>query len=361
MTDSVFSAARDRRGLFGIAAPASPSHRLAWISDFSPPAAPPLAPELPAGVRTPFLLHVGDLHERRNLAVVVDALLEARRHFGALPGLSLVLAGVDRGIGDGLRAIARAADAPEAVVLLGMVDEAQLRALYRSAAALVYPSRYEGFGLPVLEAMASGTPVIASNAASMPEVLGDAGILVDPEDTRGWSRAIARRGQRRTSPSRHDCRRPGAGSAVHLAADGADHAGRLSPCGGAAVMTPDVSIVIVTWNGRALPRCVPAGRGGAARDRPRDDSRRQRLERWDRRTRAGRVSVGARRRAHGEPGICRRQQRRGARGTRSVHRTAQQRHHPRAGLAAHASRWPRRARRLRAGDVAHRLHARSRR
>jgi alpha-1,3-rhamnosyl/mannosyltransferase len=64
--------------------------------------------------------------------------------------------------------------------------------LYRGAAALVYPSRYEGFGLPVLEAMACGTPVIASRAASIPEVLGDAGVLLDPDDEPGWAEAIAR-------------------------------------------------------------------------------------------------------------------------------------------------------------------------
>ena len=65
---------------------------------------------------TPFLLHVGDLHERRNLAVVVDAVLEARRRFGALPALSLVLAGVDRGVGDALCALAADGGAPDAVV-----------------------------------------------------------------------------------------------------------------------------------------------------------------------------------------------------------------------------------------------------
>jgi alpha-1,3-rhamnosyl/mannosyltransferase len=77
-------------------------------------------------------------------------------------------------------------------VCLGAVREDCLIALYRGAAALVYPSRYEGFGLPVLEAMACGTPVIASRAASMPEVAGDAGILLDPDDVPGWGRAIAR-------------------------------------------------------------------------------------------------------------------------------------------------------------------------
>jgi alpha-1,3-rhamnosyl/mannosyltransferase len=77
-------------------------------------------------------------------------------------------------------------------VRLGPVSEALLHELYRCATALVYPSRYEGFGFPVLEAMASGTPVIASQAASIPEVAGSAGILLDPDDTRGWAEAIAR-------------------------------------------------------------------------------------------------------------------------------------------------------------------------
>jgi glycosyltransferase involved in cell wall biosynthesis len=78
------------------------------------------------------------------------------------------------------------------VVCLGPVTDAQLATLYRDAVALVYPSRYEGFGLPVLEAMACGTPVIASRAASIPEVLGDAGVLLDPDDEAGWAEAIAR-------------------------------------------------------------------------------------------------------------------------------------------------------------------------
>jgi glycosyltransferase involved in cell wall biosynthesis len=148
--------------------------------------------ELPAGITEPYVLHVGDLHERRNLAVVVDAVLDARRHFGAVAGLSLVLVGVDRGVGEALCAIAAEADAPDAVLLLGHVSDARLQALYHGAAALVYPSLYEGFGLPVLEAMAAGTPVIASRAASMPEVLGDAGILLDPLDAAAWAQAIVK-------------------------------------------------------------------------------------------------------------------------------------------------------------------------
>jgi len=154
------------------------------------PGEPHLAGELPRDVVPPYLLHVGDLHERRNLGMLVDAVVAARRHVGALPAVSLVLAGTDRGVGAALRARAAQAGAADALTLLGKISEGRLKALYRHATALVYPSLYEGFGLPLLEAMASGTPVIASNAASIPEVLGDAGLLLDPADRRAWTDTI---------------------------------------------------------------------------------------------------------------------------------------------------------------------------
>src|SRR5262249_14369569 len=78
------------------------------------------------------------------------------------------------------------------IVFLGIVPSDTLVALYRSAAALVYPSRYEGFGLPLLEAMASGTPVIAARTSSIPEVVGDAGVLLDPDDEGAWRETIRR-------------------------------------------------------------------------------------------------------------------------------------------------------------------------
>ena len=188
LTDSTFSAT-EIAAAYGVSQERITVAPLGVSAAFAPHD-PSLPLELPAGITLPYLLHVGDLHERRNLPLVVDALLQARRHFGPAAGLMLVLAGVDRGISDGLCAIAREADAREAVVHLGPVSEPLLRDLYRGAAALVYPSRYEGFGLPVLEAMACGTPVVASRAASMPEVLGDAGILLSPDDVRAWADAI---------------------------------------------------------------------------------------------------------------------------------------------------------------------------
>lgn len=145
---------------------------------------------LPSGVRKPFVLHVGDLHERRNLGLVVEAVISARRHVPALAALSLVLAGVDRGVGKSLQDRAAAAGASEAIVVLGSIDEVTLRALYGHALALVYPSLYEGFGLPLLEAMASGVPVLASRAASIPEVVGDAGLILDPYASDAWSQGI---------------------------------------------------------------------------------------------------------------------------------------------------------------------------
>ena len=152
-------------------------------NSFAPHATPS---PLPERVTAPFLLHVGDLHERRNLSLAIAAVAGARRRSGG--PLSLVLAGVDRGVG--VRLDQEAADAKVPLIRLGAIDDAALRSLYGAAAALVYPSLYEGFGLPVLEAMASGTPVIASRAASIPEVLGDAGILLNPDAPDLWTDAI---------------------------------------------------------------------------------------------------------------------------------------------------------------------------
>ena len=190
LTDSEFSRG-EIAAAYGIPTSRITVAPLGVSADFGPSGSPRLS-GLPPGVSVPFLLHVGDLHERRNLGIVVRALVEARRRAGRAPVPTLVLAGVDRGVGGRLDAIAASGGAADAVVRLGAVADAPLRALYGAASALVYPSRYEGFGLPVLEAMASGTPVIASRAASIPEVVGESGLLLDPDDTGQWADAIMR-------------------------------------------------------------------------------------------------------------------------------------------------------------------------
>lgn len=88
------------------------------------------------------------------------------------------------------RRIAASLNVTDWVHFPGPVDEADKPALYSAATAFVYPSRFEGFGLPVLEAMACGTPVVTTNAASLPEVAGDAAFTLDPDDTRGIAAAI---------------------------------------------------------------------------------------------------------------------------------------------------------------------------
>jgi glycosyltransferase involved in cell wall biosynthesis len=138
------------------------------------------------GIDRPYVLSVATLEPRKNLERLIrawedvdPALREAHR---------LVLAG-GRGWEDSpIIAAARAAGA----TTLGHVDEADLASLYAGATAFAYPSLYEGFGLPVLEAMSAGTPVITSATSSLPEVAGDAALLVDPTDTAAIARALER-------------------------------------------------------------------------------------------------------------------------------------------------------------------------
>jgi glycosyltransferase involved in cell wall biosynthesis len=124
------------------------------------------------GVRSPFLLFVGTIEPRKGVGDVLaaHAALRARR-----PDLGLVLAG-PTGWGD-----VPALDGP-GVVATGAIGDRELDALYRRATALVLPERYAGFGLPLVEAMARGCPVVASDAACLPEVVGDGGLTVPVGD-----------------------------------------------------------------------------------------------------------------------------------------------------------------------------------
>jgi glycosyltransferase involved in cell wall biosynthesis len=135
-----------------------------------------------------YVLFVGTLQPRKNLETALHALAGARRRVD----IRLVVAGA-RGWHDqpALDLIPRLG-LSDAVQLLGYVPVTDLPALYAQARAFLFPSLYEGFGLPVLEAMASGTPVIASNRTSVPEVAGDAALLLDPMDVAAWADALIR-------------------------------------------------------------------------------------------------------------------------------------------------------------------------
>jgi glycosyltransferase involved in cell wall biosynthesis len=140
----------------------------------------------PEGVPpTGYLLHVGHLEARKNLGIVIQAL-------AALPATGrpeLWLAGADAGAG---RALQRQATATlVAVRRLGPVDDAMLARLYAHARTVVMPSRHEGFGLPALEAMAHGRPVLIAAGSALTEVTGDLAAALPADDAAAWARAIA--------------------------------------------------------------------------------------------------------------------------------------------------------------------------
>jgi len=132
------------------------------------------------GIRTPFVLAVGTVEPRKGLDVAAAAVARVRRTH---PDLTLVVAGPT-----GWNTVT-GIDAPH-VDRVGAVAQEDLDALYAVATMTVVPSIYEGFGLPALEAMARGCAVIASDATSLPEVVGDAGLLVAPGDVDAWTLAI---------------------------------------------------------------------------------------------------------------------------------------------------------------------------
>lgn len=139
------------------------------------------------GLPAEYLLHVGTLQPRKNLVRLIEAAAALRAH---RPGLELVLAGRP-----GWKAgpiLARAREQQGFVRTLDYVPQADLAGLYSGAQAFVFPSLYEGFGFPVLEAMACGTPVVCSNTSSLPEVVGEAALMVAPTDTQALAAAVGR-------------------------------------------------------------------------------------------------------------------------------------------------------------------------
>ena len=142
-------------------------------------------------IRRPFFIYLGNRHPRKNLPRLVQAFSLAVGSVPELAGHRLVLAGAPWWRGGGEDREVRLAP-PGTVQLLGRLPDDHRDLLVRAATALVYPSIFEGFGLPPLEAMAIGTPVLASKAAALPETLGDAALLVDPFDVSAITRALIR-------------------------------------------------------------------------------------------------------------------------------------------------------------------------
>ena len=139
-----------------------------------------------------YVLYLGSIQPRKNLPTLIRSFGLAVREGTIAQSIRLVLAGKKGWLPEDLEGIARDEGVSDRCVLTGYVPDADLAALLSGALAYVLPSYYEGFGLPVLEAMACGTPVICSNVSSLPEVAGDAAVLVDPQDVKGLAQSIAR-------------------------------------------------------------------------------------------------------------------------------------------------------------------------
>jgi len=137
----------------------------------------------------PYVLYVGAFKRHKNVLGLLAAFAAAR---GRLSGFKLALAGPSQWRFPELEAEIDRLGLRDDVEVLGYVPDEDLLPLYAGAAVYALPSLHEGFGIPVLEAMACGTPVVSSNASSLPEVAGDAALLVDPHDTAGIADALVR-------------------------------------------------------------------------------------------------------------------------------------------------------------------------
>lgn len=137
----------------------------------------------------PYILSVGTVQPRKNYARLIAALAALR---AAGCDIGLVIVGGRGWLQDPIYDAIRAHDVGDYVHFTGFADDADLPALYSAAAITALPSLYEGFGIPVLESMACGTPVVTSNLSSLPEVAGDAALLVTPTDDDAIRAALAR-------------------------------------------------------------------------------------------------------------------------------------------------------------------------
>ncbi len=137
-----------------------------------------------------FILSVGNIEQRKNLKTLIAAYVRLRQ--AEATSDKLVLVGSKGWLHDDVFAAARTSGYVDQLVFTERVPEDDLAALYNAADLFVYPSLFEGFGLPPLEAMTCGTPVVCSNTSSLPEVVGDAALMVDPLDVDGLAETMSR-------------------------------------------------------------------------------------------------------------------------------------------------------------------------
>lgn len=140
----------------------------------------------PSDIYPRYMLYVGTLQPRKNIVRMIEAFAQADVH----PDTHLLIGGRTGWLSQPLQQRIEELGVAHRVHLLGFVPDAQLYGLMCGARAFVFPSLYEGFGMPVLEAMASGTPVITSTTSALPEVAGDAALLVDPIDVSAIAHAM---------------------------------------------------------------------------------------------------------------------------------------------------------------------------
>jgi glycosyltransferase involved in cell wall biosynthesis len=178
---------RDLVALFGI-----PPERVDVVPPGVSPSFGPLPPDQVAAFRRAkglperFVLYLGTLEPRKNLITLLEAFARLR------PGVKLVLAGGTGWMFAEVFARVQALGLEGKVVFPGYVPDEELPLWYNAATVFVYPSLYEGFGMPPLEALACGTPVVVSNASALPEAVGDAGVLVRPDAVDEWAQALER-------------------------------------------------------------------------------------------------------------------------------------------------------------------------
>ncbi len=148
----------------------------------------PLAQRLgfDADPNRPYVLFVGTLEPRKNLPLLLEAFALLRREVDA----QLLVVGARGWLDEPIFAAHARSAVGDAARFVGALDEEDLAVLYSHAGVFALPSLYEGFGLPVLEAMACGAPVVCSNAGPLPEVAGDAAVLLKPEDPTAWADAL---------------------------------------------------------------------------------------------------------------------------------------------------------------------------